>query len=118
MGYDEAIVMRRGKGATVGEVWMEGGSYEEWTSTGRPYNSDIGQTYNVEIMPNGKAVWREVAKPELPVKVGGFQILGSMTQWDLESFEDSAATEGLFTYEFTLGSSGEYLPDRCGPRPR
>merc|ERR1740127_232542 len=74
MKHMQKTIQRKVKAARVPEVWMDGESYEDWTTTGIPYLS-VSQgkkAYSVELMQGGKAVWREVAEPELPDSATSF----------------------------------------------
>jgi hypothetical protein len=101
-------IMRKVKGAsTVPELWMDSANYEEWSSTGVPH-LELGEGKKFLIELNGhKATWREAEEPELPEAMTAFHIKGSMTQWDMLNLMPSSEADGLFTYDLTLGSSGQ-----------
>merc|ERR1712151_316195 len=102
-------ILRKVKGAAVPEVLMDSANYEEWNTSGVPHlSTEEGKKYIVELDSKGsKAVWREKADPELPEAFSAFHIMGTMTSWDPLNLSPSSDTDGLFTYDFTLGSSGQ-----------
>nr|AQS99216.1 type I polyketide synthase [Gambierdiscus polynesiensis] len=105
--YMMNAVYKKIKAASVPEVWMDGDNYEEWATSGVPHLlAAPGKTYHIELLAEGKAVWREAALPEISDTVSSFQILGSFSNWDRLPLEPSRDVEGLYTYEVTLGSKG------------
>jgi len=101
-------VYKRIKAASVPEVWMDGDNYEEWATSGVPHLSAApGKTYHVELLQDGKAVWREAARPDISDTVKAFQILGSFSNWEMLTLAPSRDVEGLYTYEVTLGTKGQ-----------
>jgi len=106
--YAPKTYVRRVKGAAAPEIWMEGDSYEDWTTTGIPHlDADGNKTYHIELLPGGKTVWREAALPELCTALSTFQIQGSFNGWHMSSLEAREEAVGLFAYELTLGASGQ-----------
>jgi len=86
---------------------MESENFEDWVSTGMPrLNRDPNANYTVELTEEGKVVWRQVAEPNLS-EASAFQIQGTFTSWDMYSFHRSEDDYGLWTFELTLGSSGQ-----------
>mmetsp|Transcript_89371 Transcript_89371/g.278043 ORF Transcript_89371/g.278043 Transcript_89371/m.278043 type:complete len:959 (+) Transcript_89371:20-2896(+) len=107
-------IYRRVKAAAAPEVWMDGDDYEDWATSGVPHlRAEPGQTYHIELLADGKAVWREAARPEVSDSVSAFQIQGSFSSWDLLSLEPSEDVPGLYTYEVVLGSKGQEAFQIC-----
>merc|ERR1712061_577107 len=101
-------IYRKVKAASAApEIWLDSDDYEDWATTGRPHlDAAPGKKYNIDLLPEGKAVWREVVEPQL-ADVSAFHIMGSMTNWSTLSLEPSEEVEGLFTREITLGAKGQ-----------
>mmetsp|Transcript_113956 Transcript_113956/g.302855 ORF Transcript_113956/g.302855 Transcript_113956/m.302855 type:complete len:958 (-) Transcript_113956:111-2984(-) len=98
-------IYRKVKAASVPEIYMEGDSYEDWATTGVPHLcAEPGKKYHIELMPDGKAVWREASGPEISDSISAFYILGSFSSWDPVSLEPSQDIPGLYSYEVTLGN--------------
>jgi len=101
-------VFRKIKSASLPDIWMDGDDYEEWATTGVPHlSADYGKTYHVELLPDGKAVWREAAAPGVSDSVTSFYIQGSFSNWETLALEASEEIGGLYTFEVTLGSKGQ-----------
>lgn len=106
--YMMSAIYRKIKAASVPEIWMDGDNYEEWATTGVPHLcAEPGKTYHIELLPDGKAVWREAAVPEMSESINTFQIQGSFSNWEMLHLEASAEVDGLYTYEVTLGAKGQ-----------
>jgi len=100
-------IYRKVKAGSVPEIWMDGDDYEDWATTGMPHlDAAPGKKYNVDLLPDGKAVWREVARPQLGDSEV-FHIQGSFSNWSMLSLEPSEEVAGLFTRELTLSTKGQ-----------
>jgi len=62
----EAAFVRKINAAPPPDIWTEGDTYEDWTTTGMPHvGVSEGKSYQVELTATGKAVWRETVVPDL-----------------------------------------------------
>jgi hypothetical protein len=92
------------------EILMMGDNPEEWESSGMPTDEDkIGKFFQVEILEDGKAIWREVVGDAPPGKGERFYLSGSFNKWGMERMTQDPAISSLCSCTITLGASGEEL---------
>jgi len=112
--YLLSSIYRKVKAASIPEVWMDGEDYEDWATSGVPHlDAAPGKRYHVDLLADGKAVWREAVLPEVSYSTSALHIQGSFSGWDMLSLEPSVDVEGLFTYDLTLGSKGQETFQIC-----
>jgi len=101
-------IYRKVKAASVPEIWMDGDNYEDWATSGVPHlSAEPGKTYSIELLGDGKAVWREAALPDLSDAISTLHIQGSFSSWEMLSLEPSEEVRGLCTYGVVLGGKGQ-----------
>uniref|UniRef100_A0A7S2ACQ5 Uncharacterized protein n=1 Tax=Alexandrium andersonii TaxID=327968 RepID=A0A7S2ACQ5_9DINO len=107
-------IYRKVKAASMPEIHMDGDNYEDWATTGVPHLcAEPGKKYHIELLSDGKAVWREAAAAQISDSISNFYILGSFNSWDLLSLEPDEEIVGLYTYEVTLGSKKQEAFQIC-----
>jgi hypothetical protein len=102
-----AVVYRKMLAAPPPHVEMSSDNFEEWTTTGIPHlTAKEDDSFYVNVLPSGEVVWREMVEPDLPDDELVPFIQGSFNDGGADMLEASD-TDGLYTYEITLGDSGE-----------
>lgn len=91
------------------KIIRAGNSWEEWQNHGRPHDTKPGAMYQVELGPDGSAIWREVMTPEIDTSFvdGPFYIEGSVNNWGMSELTPSADLPGLHTIEIEIGDEEE-----------
>jgi len=104
----EAAFVRKINAAPPPDIWTEGDTYEDWTTTGMPHvGVSEGKSYQVELTATGKAVWRETVVPDLAESGCSYFIQGSSNDWEMSEMQASESVAGLYSIEITIGPSGE-----------
>jgi hypothetical protein len=99
-------IIKKVKGGPPPSVTMLGDNFEEWSTTGLHHvKAKPGTQYGVEIQKNGKVSFR--ARMGMQSSASSMQIQGSFSSWVPVEMESSPDRASLFTYELTLGASGE-----------
>lgn len=101
------LTFRRIQTAPPPTIEMESDNFEEWTTTGIPHlTSKDGDKFHVELKKGGQAIWRQLVEPDLPAEEPTPFIQGSFNDGGADML-DTTEIEGLYTYDVTLGSTGE-----------
>lgn len=104
--YTLEKVIRKVKGAAPPTVTMLGDNFEEWSTTGLHHvKANAGKQFAISLSKNGKVLFREAMG--MHSNASSMQIQGSFSNWASVEMESSPDRASLFTYELTLGSSGE-----------
>jgi polyketide synthase-associated protein len=92
------------------EILVMGNNPEEWETTGMPSDEDkIGKFFQVEVLEDGKAIWREVVGAAAGSKGERFYLSGSFNNFGMERMEQDDHIRTLFSCNITMGASGEEL---------
>eukprot|EP00930_Biecheleria_cincta_P069848 TRINITY_DN57531_c0_g1_i1.p1 TRINITY_DN57531_c0_g1~~TRINITY_DN57531_c0_g1_i1.p1 ORF type:complete len:977 (-),score=183.99 TRINITY_DN57531_c0_g1_i1:181-3111(-) len=99
-------VIRKVKGGPPPTVTMLGDNFEEWSTTGLHHvKARAGKQFQIHLQKNGKVIFREAMG--MQPSASSMQIQGSFSNWSPVEMESSPDRASLFTYELTLGASGE-----------
>jgi hypothetical protein len=89
-------------------VTMDSTNYEEWRTTGIPHlTAKDGDRFHVQVQKGGEVIWRRMVEPDLPAEETSPFIQGSFNDGCADILDASEDVEGLFSYDITLGPSGE-----------
>lgn len=106
-GAGSELTLRRIQTAPPPTIEMDSDNFEEWTTTGIPHlTAKDGDKFHVELKKGGHAIWREMVEPELPMEEATPFIQGSFNDGGADIL-DPTDIEGFYTYEVTLGATGE-----------
>lgn len=83
---------------------------EDWETNGMPVAEDtIGKIFQVEVMEDGKAIWREVVQPPPAFLGDRFYVSGTLNAWGMDLMVPHDFIPNLHTLEITVGATGEEL---------
>mmetsp|Transcript_37137 Transcript_37137/g.56170 ORF Transcript_37137/g.56170 Transcript_37137/m.56170 type:complete len:168 (-) Transcript_37137:123-626(-) len=83
---------------------------EDWETNGMPVGEDqIGKVFQVEILEDGRAIWREVVTAPPAFFGDRFSLSGTFNNWDFEPMSPDPDVPNLYFTELIVGDSGEEL---------
>jgi len=110
MSYYRGQMRAKLAAAPPPDVMMLGDDPEEWETNGMPVSEDkIGKIFQVEIMENGKAIWREVVATPPSILGERFYVSGTFNDWGIEKMAADALIPDLHTLNITIGETGQEL---------
>lgn len=109
-GYYRGRMREKLAAAPPPEIMMLADDPEEWETNGMPLSEDkIGKIFQVEVLDDGKAIWREVVSVPPAILGERFYVSGTFNAWGMARMMGDAAIPSLYVAEITVGDTGEEL---------
>jgi len=109
-GYYRSRIREKLAAAPPPEIMMLSENPEDWETDGMPLSEDkIGKFFQVEILEDGKAVWREIVIPPPDYLGDCFFLSGTFNEWGMDCMTEDAKVPNLHCAEITVGETGEEL---------